>query len=313
MRLITFITLALTLGCSGKTENAVTSPGEDGAAGEGGEEGAPGEDGEDGLPCWDTNGNGEPDPEEDTNGDGVVDVEDCRGDGSADTDRIYFGDLDISFEFEAEYFCERYDRVYGTLSVTYEAEDLSAMSCLREVTHSLGIHFPDMPTCVLPNLESVGWMLSLGVDACEELRFDSLETVGDLMNFGNIGRDSPAGADVSFPVLTSVSAMTFFTGATNEMDFPELTTVELYLSVDGQDGLTNLDGFSALESVGENWLRILNNPDLVDITGLMGVTHVGGLLEITGNTSLPTSQAEDLEASIDYIGGDVIISGNGPG
>ena len=100
MRLITLITLALTLGCSGKTENAVSSPGEDGAAGEGGEEGAPGEDGEDGaagedgedgedgadgLPCWDLNGDGEPNPEEDINGDGVVDVEDCRGDGASDS------------------------------------------------------------------------------------------------------------------------------------------------------------------------------------------------------------------------------------
>ena len=66
MRTITLITLALSLGCSGKTENAASSPGEDGTAGERGEDGAPGEDGEDGLPCWDTNGNGEPDPEEDT-------------------------------------------------------------------------------------------------------------------------------------------------------------------------------------------------------------------------------------------------------
>jgi hypothetical protein len=98
MRLITLITLALTLGCSGKTENAVSSPGEDGAAGEGGEEGAPGEDGEDGaageagedgadgLPCWDLNGDGEPNPEEDINGDDVVDVEDCRGDGASSDD-----------------------------------------------------------------------------------------------------------------------------------------------------------------------------------------------------------------------------------
>src|SRR3990172_5117426 len=32
-----------------------------------------------GLNCWDLNGNGVPDPGEDTNGDGVVDVWDCRG------------------------------------------------------------------------------------------------------------------------------------------------------------------------------------------------------------------------------------------
>ena len=94
MRLITLITLALTLGCSGKTENAVTSPGADGAEGaegeagtpgedgedgedgEPGEDGAPGEDGEDGLDCWDLNGDGEPNPDEDINGDGITDFND---------------------------------------------------------------------------------------------------------------------------------------------------------------------------------------------------------------------------------------------
>ena len=77
MRTITLITLALTLGCSGKTENAVSSPGADGAEGAEGEAGPPGEDGapgEDGLDCWDLNGDGEANPEEDINGDGVVDV-----------------------------------------------------------------------------------------------------------------------------------------------------------------------------------------------------------------------------------------------
>jgi hypothetical protein len=112
MRLITLITLALALGCSGKTENAVTSPGEDGAAGEGGEEGAPGEDGapgeagedgEDGLDCWDLNGDGEPNPEEDINGDGVVDVEDCRGNDSDGTStgsgEHSWADFDSSYDF----------------------------------------------------------------------------------------------------------------------------------------------------------------------------------------------------------------------
>ena len=43
--------------------------------------GAPvdGRDGEDGLNCWDVNGNGEGDPEEDMNGDGIFDALDCQG------------------------------------------------------------------------------------------------------------------------------------------------------------------------------------------------------------------------------------------
>jgi len=37
-----------------------------------------------GLDCWDLNGNGEPDPEEDRNGDGVWDAMDCQGDDGTD-------------------------------------------------------------------------------------------------------------------------------------------------------------------------------------------------------------------------------------
>ncbi len=49
--------------------------GDDGLDGLDGVAGAPGADG---LACWDLNGNGEGDPEEDLNGDGVVDALDCN-------------------------------------------------------------------------------------------------------------------------------------------------------------------------------------------------------------------------------------------
>ena len=38
--------------------------------------------GADGLNCWDLNGNGEPDPEEDVSNDGTFDAYDCQGIGS---------------------------------------------------------------------------------------------------------------------------------------------------------------------------------------------------------------------------------------
>jgi OmcA/MtrC family decaheme c-type cytochrome len=47
-----------------------------GCSGDNGQNGDPGAPGQ---PCWDLNDNGVADPEEDTNGDGVVDVLDCRG------------------------------------------------------------------------------------------------------------------------------------------------------------------------------------------------------------------------------------------
>jgi OmcA/MtrC family decaheme c-type cytochrome len=63
----------LVSGCGG-------SDGDDGATGAAG---PPGDDGSDGLHCWDLNENGVPDPEEDLNGDGEVNVLDCNATANA--------------------------------------------------------------------------------------------------------------------------------------------------------------------------------------------------------------------------------------
>ena len=61
------VAVTLTLGLAG-------CDGDDGAAGAAGTPGAAGPAGTDGLACWDLNGNGVGDPEEDINGDGVFDT-----------------------------------------------------------------------------------------------------------------------------------------------------------------------------------------------------------------------------------------------
>ena len=53
--------------------------GDDGVDGSTGAAGPAGSDGSDGVACWDLNGNGVGDPEEDTNNDGVFDAADCSG------------------------------------------------------------------------------------------------------------------------------------------------------------------------------------------------------------------------------------------
>jgi hypothetical protein len=53
--------------------------GEDGPKGDPGPDGQQGVAGADGVACWDLNGNGIADPEEDTNGDGFLTVADCTG------------------------------------------------------------------------------------------------------------------------------------------------------------------------------------------------------------------------------------------
>ncbi len=64
--------VVVTLGLAG-------CEGDDGAPGATGAAGSDGNDGADGLACWDLNGNGVGDPEEDINGDGLFDTLDCQG------------------------------------------------------------------------------------------------------------------------------------------------------------------------------------------------------------------------------------------
>ena len=74
-----FLALSIT-GCEG----------DDGAAGA---DGVNGVDGADGIACWDLNGNGVGDPEEDLNGDGAVDVRDCNAiaSGAYEVEKLHVG------------------------------------------------------------------------------------------------------------------------------------------------------------------------------------------------------------------------------
>ena len=67
--------------------------GSDGAPGASGANGANGADGADGQACWDLNNNGVGDPEEDINGDGVIDVYDCNAyaSGAYEIDQLHKG------------------------------------------------------------------------------------------------------------------------------------------------------------------------------------------------------------------------------
>jgi len=74
-------------GCEGDdgAAGAAGAQGAAGAPGTGGTDGTDGTDGADGISCWDLNQNGAGDlPDEDINGDGVVDVLDCNATASAD-------------------------------------------------------------------------------------------------------------------------------------------------------------------------------------------------------------------------------------
>jgi len=83
--LISLLTIAIA-GCEG-------DDGANGLDGSDGSDGAAGAPGSDGQACWDLNNNGVGDPEEDINGDGVVDVYDCNAyaSGAYEIDQLHAG------------------------------------------------------------------------------------------------------------------------------------------------------------------------------------------------------------------------------
>ncbi|MGI9263637.1 MAG: tetrathionate reductase family octaheme c-type cytochrome [Gammaproteobacteria bacterium] len=99
IRLAAFLAIAMlalgTAGCGGSDGD--TGPA--GAAGADGVDGTDGSDGNNGINCWDLNENGVPDfPDEDLNGDGVVDVLDCNANVG--------DDVGVIEQFHSDYFAE---------------------------------------------------------------------------------------------------------------------------------------------------------------------------------------------------------------
>jgi len=334
MRTLILLPLAALLACTDtKTEQGISgssgedgTSGEDGVPGEDGEDGEPGadgeggEDGSDGVPCWDLDGDGVPDPEEDTNGDGVVDVDDCRNDGSSGGDdtgstgegEVYLGDLVFYEEREALYFCENYDRVFGSLHANYHAESLTAFSCLVEVTQSLTIEGHEATSISLPNLVRVGQFFTLrSSPSAEETNFAALETVGSTMDVTGIGLEAVA-PTLSFPSLHTINGnLNLDSIGAQTIDLSSIHYVQ-DLSIHDWPMLTNLDGMASLHTVN-GYLAIERNDVLEDITSLMSVSSIGNDLRVRNNPLLPTSQADALAATIPDIGGEVFIDGNGPG
>jgi hypothetical protein len=314
------------LDCWDANENGEPDPAED-FNGDGkvdvgdcqGSDGLPGEDGQD---CWDTDGDGEPDPEEDLNGDGSVDVDDCQGeDWSADDtgeapseepDTVFLGDLIIEDLEVAEYFCENYDRVYGSLSIQeWEEDTLDAMACLVEVTGNLDVrmaHEATLYTLELPVLERVGGELNIPsfVDA-------TLVSFPALKHAGRLWFDSTQDCildELLFPALETVdeSFGIYDVFCIDTLEAPLLTEVGSF-TIQNVDDLDTLAGFPSLSTVAENF-TLYYNQDLSDVSGLTSLSYVGENFQVAYNSSLSDDEAQALAATIATIGGDIQIYGN---
>ncbi len=98
-----------------------------------------------------------------------------------------------------------------------------------------------------------------------------------------------------------------------QINYPNCTEIEGYVKIQG-NAITNLNGLNVLTEIGET-LTICGNPNLESLTGLDGLTMIGGDLHIglynnlpiIGNPSLTSISALENATS---IGGDIQITGN---
>lgn len=235
------------------------------------------------------------------------------GAGTGGTGKAYLGDLDITDEVIAAEFCANYDRVYGDLWVgDYEGDDLNALACLVEVRGDLHLHSSaQLLRAELPSLVLVTGRVDATGSELSVIDFPELAEVGSGLHI-NVGHDSNTGS-VSMPNLQSVGQdldIESHAEATG-LTFSSLTDVGAILSLHDMPLLENLDGFPALDVIGDH-LHIRRNDRLTDIGALSTLTYVGGVIDITENGMLSTGHANSVVGEIDYIGGQVSVDNNAP-
>ncbi len=194
----------------------------------------------------------------------------------------------------------------------------------------------------MQNVAGMGVLQSVGND----LIFEGNAGITIFTDFGaltNIGGDlrmtdnAQLVAIDAFPLLTSVGGDLFvadnsvLAGLTN---FARLESTGGTLEVSENPALTTLDAFAKVTEVGGNF-RLVGNSALVEMEGLVDLEAVAGTFRVsdndllssltsleslafvgldvlvTDNPDLPTSDVEALVDGLDFVGGNIVVSGNG--
>jgi hypothetical protein len=122
--------------------------------------------------------------------------------------------------------------------------------------------------------------------------------------------DDAALLGIELPAVETVGALALSGDPSlSDVRLPALRLVYGSVEVRGTDA-KRLDDLAALNQVAVD-LALVDNPRLADVSALLGVQNVGGVLVIRDNPALATADAEALAAAIDPVGG-ADIAGNGP-
>ncbi len=158
------------------------------------------------------------------------------------------------------------------------------------ITGKLEIRSDTPDSVILPNLKSIGDILHLYgppqiTHRLTKVRLPSLVQVGSALKIENC--DSLAAVDL--PVCVSAGSILVQRNATL-VDFDGLASISTLnptsspylggIEVSDNDSLRTLGGFAGLRGSAQRSVTIADNPSLVSVAGLGGISQIGGALEI---------------------------------
>lgn len=185
--------------------------------------------------------------------------------------------------------------------------NLTGLSNLREVG-ILEIRFTPLLQSLagLDQIERVGTLIITGNGVLPSLpTFDALSEVGTITITSNDALEDLG----SFPALSSLGNLEIASNPalTDYSGFEAMTSTTGYVELRDAALIEDFAGLEALTTVGGT-LQIEDMPVLMSMTGL-GVTSVGGDLEIISNPELSECLAADFAAATE-VGGATIVNNN---
>jgi len=133
---------------------------------------------------------------------------------------------------------------------------------------------------LLSRIEKIDGSLEVYETGLEAVSLPNLTEVGSLY----VGQNELI-ESVDFPALTKAGGLFIEDNAViTDLAFPSLASVEHDLYIDGNDGLTTVDAFASVETIG-GWLHFANNPNLETVGNFTSLASVAGI-ELWNNETL---------------------------
>jgi hypothetical protein len=203
----------------------------------------------------------------------------------------FLGNISFYSREAMDQFCAKYDRIYGDASIVGpEFDDAADFGCLKEVQGSLYVANTKWTSWKLPNLEVVGWGLSISGNAdLTSLTPSKLIVVGD--TFSISGSPLLSNLDTSSLTIRGGISIASMDGLT---DFAIAQTEHMYGSV-SFSACANLESIDLSRvSIDAENVSVVGLPALRQFHGV-GVDSVDGYTYVFSNPLLALIDLSSLQ------------------